>query len=611
MSKQTHIPVHQGPLYNINVQKYPTWMKFALLDDDLGKFISVISTLSVHAIEKRINDFYDSYGSTADTAPKYSHYYISRDTDFTYDSLISGDYTTGIGYVGSTVIQQVNSIAEFYTSDPTRFTFEAQNTIDTSITTSGMALCYTEVSPVSGIYYVSFAADPTLYTMNEDYKIVASGNYQRYLVDEELEFSPLSGDLYVATLSHTPATSVQFYDIYSEGTTVSGITLSSTSVFSQGEQINWFGRLRAKYSYDDFTEIARVSTGKVIHSINQWEGVPAFVCDETVETFVPLDSNTHVTGYRSFAVDPTIVVPGETVEITFGYDLYQIQSETLSGTYEYSIAATDSVHLDSVRIISQSATDNLVYYDSGTTYLSNVNPGSYDTYGNVPSDDFTVEGTSSKLLIRNYTAIAGPFKIVYYVRRERTNTVESYQSYAADIEGGFVRKPDYYKDYTWNKSGMLVPKTIIAPIETASSIVSQFLTMPIDRFSFAVRRWRKGICYDPFFKNYWILENNDVVYNLANKKRYYIPRYLEDPRYTYVCDIVHHDGWSDGTGYYYKRVDLENYYPEARYLITGMTLWGAYLCFYAFKDQKSYIILSSRFDPSQVLVYQIYGDLPL
>jgi len=512
---------------------------------------------------------------------------------------ISGVYSNPIsGEVGITRAYERN---ELFTSPPTRVSFVRLDDISGEIPpSSGEALCYVQGSVLSGLYYYSRVGDPSLYLLNENYEIVASGEFSRHHVSEILEFIPVTGEWYRAMLSHEPDTDVSFFDIYNPEVPVE-LDHSGTHVEATGDTISHVGQIRARYSYRDFDSIHRITTETMSWNIGTQIVDPAMVIEPSDPVRVPIQfARTPSSEMVLLAADCADLRPGECAIVDFSYHTHVHYVESSSGIYQYP---SDSADEDSLRVFSTGGLGRSVYYNTTTGNIYGNNIAGTVELRRI-TDEYRAElGVGLFTVYNEDTPGAGPFYITYSERQTKRYYIFASQSYAACTT---PEAPNYALDYILVDE-VLIPASILSISDSDPELQSLLHSAPLSDFQVSIARGRKGICYDSELGDVWILQDNDILYNLAMDTKYYVqPR---DAVYTYLRSDVTLDGWAKTGSHWYRRAKLMDFEePNQAYLFRSMVLYDEYIAILGERNSEYFIMFCSRFNPLQFIVLPVVGS---
>ena len=599
------IPPFKGRSYLDFILHFPSWMEFT---GPIDAVLLAAAKETFLAGTKHLGDHFNSFLPTADGAVSRTAYIIESTTDFSTTDVVSGEYTSPVS--GTVALTRVLTEDELFGCIPTRISHTESYPLlgenMAALPASGEALTYIQVSPSSGVYYFSMVDDPSLYLLSESYEIVASGELSMRHVEESLEFIPVTGSWYRAMLSHAPDGALSLFDVYEQGVSVT-LDHSGTHVEAELETLGGIGMLRAGYAYRDFADIHRVTSSGIRWNIAQRRAEPDMLVERSdlhYETVTARFANSEVASTVLLAVECEDIRPGERARVDFVYDAYVHQEEALSGIYQYDFAG--DAHLDSVRIFSENSTyGNVLYYNAGTENLYTSPVAGSTEVRLLNPGEYSMEAGDGKVTVYNSaTAISGPFHITYYIGTSRRYNVFARQSYRRS--SGDIEVTSFRKDYEITSEGALRPKSILQLTEGDGNVWTMLSSAPLEHFSISVRRSRKGVAHDPEPGNLWILQDNDFLYNLERPARYDVqPR---DDTYTHVIDDSPHENWIPSGSYWYKRLPLIDFeQPENPYLLRSMAIYDAFLGILAERDGDYYMILTSRFDPTDITVFPVVG----
>jgi len=603
-NRVSNIPPFRGRLYQDLIARFPSWMK---LDEPMDALLLTAAKETFLVNEKHLANYLNSFLPTADGSASNNLYIIESTNDFSMLDTISGEYITPVsGMVG---LSKVLTKEDLFGCIPTRISHGASHGVSgenmSVLSASGESLAYVQTSPSSGVYYFSMVDDPSLYFLSEAYEIIASGELSMRHVEERLEFVPVTGDWYRATLSHMPDGLLELFDVYDVGISVN-LDHSGTYVEAAADSLKNFGQLRARYDYRDFQNIHRITTDAINWNIAQERVEPAMIIEQSNRYYetIPIQfAESTGAGSVLLVADCKSIKPGERARVDFDCEVYVHQEESLSGIYQYDF--TGEAHLDSLRIFSQSGTYGAaLYYDetSENLYTSFVS-GTVEVRGISPDDYYMEAGNGKITVYNNRTEILGPFHITYYAAINKRYEVFARQSYRRS--SGDIDLTPFFKDYSIEKN-VLIPKSILKITENDANIWTMLSSAPLEHFSVSVQRARKAIVHDPEYGNLWILQDNDILYNLAHSDKYDVqPR---SKTFTHIIGDIEHEGWTQSGDYWYKPMALMDFeQPDDPYLLLSAALYDAYLGILAEKNATYYIILVSRFDPSSITVFPVVG----
>jgi len=583
----------EGRKYRDVLQRYPSWMVFG---DSLRGFFKELSKDLFMAEDYHRGTYMNSFLPSANGAAPATTYLSNIDLPI---ASISGVYSNPIsGEIGITRAYEKN---ELFTNPPTRVSFVRLDDISGEIPpSSGEALCYVQGSALSGLYYYSRVGDPSLYLLNENYEIVASGEFSRRHVSEPLEFIPVTGEWYRAMLSHEPDTDVSFFDIYNPEAPVE-LDHSGTYVEASKDIISHVGQIRARYSYRDFDSIHRITAETMSWNIGTQIVDPVMVVEPSDPVRVSVQfALTPPSGTVLLAADCTDLRPGECAIVDFSYHTHVHHVESSSGVYQYP---SDSADQDSLRIFSAGGLGRSVYYNTTTGNIYGNNVAGTMALRRI-TDEHGAELGDGLFTVYNEDATgAGPFYVTYSERQTKRYYIFASQSYVACT---IPEPPNYALDYTLVDE-VLIPASILSISDSDLELQSLLRSAPLSDFQVSIIRGRKGICYDSELGNVWILQDNDILYNLAADMKYYM-----QPRaavYTYLRSDVALDGWAKTGSYWYRRAKLMDFEePDQAYLFRSMVLYDEYIAILGERNSEYFIVLCSRFNPSQFIVLPVVGS---
>ena len=607
MSKRiSDIPPFKGRTYRDFILHFPSWMG---LGGPLGGFLLTAAKEMFLVGTKHTGDYLNSFLPTADASISELLYTIEANADFSTTDVLSGEYTTPVS--GTVGLTRVLSEDTLFGCTPTRVAHAASHTISgealTPLPASGEALSYVQITPASGVYYFSMVEDPSLYILSDAYEIIASGELSMRYVEEDLVFFPVTGSWYRAALSHVPDGALEVFDVYAPGVYLTNLDVSGTYVEIAEEDLGNLGRLRGRYAYKDFDTLHRITTDALCWNITQERMDPAMLIGHDEQHFENISTklaHSYVSNSVLLSADCRDIKPGERASVDFTYEFYVHQEEALSGIYQYDIGGT--AHENSLRIFSESGTHgSVLYYHPGTENLYTSPVDDTVAVRALSPDEYYMEAGGGKVTVYNdITAVLGAFHITYYVKNTRTYNVFAQQSYRRS--SGDIYNTPFWDDYDLDSDGVLRPKSILKLTEGDADLWTMLSSAPLEQFSVSVPRARKGIVFDPEPGNLWILQDNDILYNLDRAVRYDVqPR---DATYTHAIDDVAHDGWIPSGSFWYKRVPLIDFeQPDVPYLLRSMAIYDAFLGILAEKDGQYYIQFVSRFDPEETSIFSIIG----
>lgn len=612
----SYIPVHRGRTFDIMSSKYPGWMSM-LYDntDPLNNLIALLSTTSFSLSHEHIGNVRDQYIYTGNIGSNYAQYTISSDTDFLITDIISGEYHNDLGVSGTVFVSSMQKPSHIFDGCPTRFLFDSFYNISGElldiVPTSGEGFSYVQFSPMSGGYLLSMNDDNSIYTLDEDYQIIASGNYGLFHVEENVSFIPLTGEYYYATLSHVPTGETTFFDIYNEGASISGLIQDRDIIEIPHDYLSWFGQLRARYDYNAFDSISRITTDRIVWNIPYFVQEPAYITDTSgVLTSIPFDfANTYTSGEVYLSCDPLDIMPGEPAQVIFSYDDYTHTEEVTSGVYQYSIPSGYFVYEDSIRLFSENGSeDSKIYYDSSTeNFYLDDSDGLTTLYG-ISDNDYQSWFGDGYLTILNNTADDGPFHVTYYTRKYKTYNVFARQSYRRST--GAVDITPYWKDYTI-KNNVLYPVSILPIVENDISMKGLLRSSPLESFVVNVRRSRKGFVYDSVIGNFWVLQNNDLLYRVDRPSVKYfvrIPSSSDEVLYTHLISDRKTDGMTASGEYYYRDYEMVDYEQGEQHLLRSMVIYDNYFAILTERNGTYYLVLVNKFDPTDISKHEVFGS---
>jgi len=602
MNRSDEIALYRGRDYRNIVNLFPSWMNLIREDDPINSLLTILGTEQFLAKDRLRGDIRNWFLPTGNLAMPEYLYETDLDANYQTSDILSGDYETSL-YSGGARLTQM-AARDLHAGRITRATLDSQYDISglPSGTLSGEGLSFVQQSPYSGQYYLSFYGDPYLYTANyDDTTIYASGDYHTRNAREYVDFLPLSGEWSEYFLTHS-GTLPDLVDIYNLGGTLSGALIDGSRIYSQ--HLDWFGRLLAQYDYTTHENISRISSENYIWNILSFIRRPSMLVDppEGIYDTIPLSrTKTPFSGTIAFSTECLDLMPGEMVDLTFTFPSYHHQEEPLSGTYFYE-STSGEIDKNSVRIFNGNPTEGRpVYYNPSTGNLYNYPLGSLTTL--YPVEDYTATGGGGFVEIFNPSTLSGTFHVIYHTKDTKVYECHSRQSYVPSES--IVWSP-YWKDYRV-EDNTLIPMSIIELEETDVALLSLLRSSPLDSFSAHARRGRRGLCWDPDLENFWILQSNDILHNIAGDKSHAVNVGRGD--FCYLLDNSPHPGWESLGGFYGRRYPILDF-QRGDILLRSMCLYDNRLVVLGEKNNTLYLLFLERSDPSSQYVLTLEGATP-